>query len=479
MTTIETILFQHGPLMSSELARQLGIKESIPINTASQKVSRSKKIEKIKGFYTSNQSFCFLKVHENNDIFYDRFIKSLFDNGKKYWYCLNALRLHGGTLSKEFLECYTNYPVLALKGHIPFGKVLQKFVEQGILIYSNSYYSIAPKFNLSRNTSVANKTIELIKIDTLSSFKSLVRNTGMISYNSGASFAEYGKFRWAFKGVSTITGLFQNEKPGFLLADILLGNSIYKNDVDFFVEKIKHIQSFKNASRIIPFLIVDDLDKDALSLLKQRGIVIGFIGELFGQKYAETLKELVTILTNAGASLKKNPDKYLDLIKQLKIYNEGLVNNIRGALFEYMVGHIHSASCQSLDLGREIFENEAKHEMDILAVYNDKIVIAECKAKKSMIDIDVIEKWINVKIPAFKAWYDKQETYKKKRLEFEFWSTGGFTSDAFDKLNRFSESAQKFKVSYFRASEMREVARSMDNKKLKEALDNFFLKIDV
>lgn len=392
MTTIETTLFEHGPLMSSELARQLGIKESIPINTASQKVSRSKKIEKIKGFYTSNQSFCYLKVHENNDIFYDRFIKSLFDNGKKYWYCLNALRLHGGTLSKEFLECYTNYPVLALKGHIPFGKVLQKFVEQGILTYSNSYYSIAPKFNLNRNTSVANKTIELIKIDTLSSFKSLVRNTGMISYNSGASFAEYGKFRWAFKGVSTITGLFQNEKPGFLLADILLGNSIYKNDVDFFVEKIKHIQSFKNAPRIIPFLIVDDLDKDALALLKQRGIVIGFIGELFGQKYAETLKELVTILTNAGASLKKNPDKYLDLIKQLKIYNEGLVNNIRGALFEYMVGHIHTASCQSLDLGREIFENEAKHEMDILAVYNEKIVIAECKAKKSMVDIDVIEK---------------------------------------------------------------------------------------
>lgn len=245
---------------------------------------------------------------------------------------------------------------------------------------------------MNRNTSVANKTIELIKIDTLSSFKSLVRNTGMISYNSGASFAEYGKFRWAFKGVSTITGLFQNEKPGFLLADILLGNSIYKNDVDFFVEKIKHIQSFKNAPRIIPFLIVDDLDKDALALLKQRGIVIGFIGELFGQKYAETLKELVTILTNAGASLKKNPDKYLDLIKQLKIYNEGLVNNIRGALFEYMVGHIHTASCQSLDLGREIFENEAKHEMDILAVYNEKIVIAECKAKKSMVDIDVIEK---------------------------------------------------------------------------------------
>ena len=177
--------------------------------------------------------------------------------------------------------------------------------------------------------------------------------------------------------------------------------------------------------------------------------------------------------------MKKNPDKYLDLIKQLKKYNEGLVNNIRGALFEYMVGHIHSVDCQSLDLGIEIFENSARHEMDIRAIYSDRIVIAECKATKSMIDLDVIEKWINIKIPAFKIWFDKQETYKKKRLEFEFWSTGGFTDDAFSKLNGFSESAQKFKVSYYQASEMREIARSMDNKKLKEALDNYFLKIDV
>lgn len=479
MTSIENILFEHGPMMSSELAKKLGLKESIPLNTASQKVSRNNKIEKIKGFYSSNQSFCYLDQHEHNGVFYDRFVKSLYENGRKYWYCINALKMHGGMLSKEFLECYTNYPIIALKGHLPFNKVMQKFVEQGILVYNDTYYSLAPKFTLNRNTSVANKTIELIKKDTLSSFKSLVKNTGLISFNTGEFFAEYGKFRWSFKGVSAVTGLFQNGNPGFLLADIVLGTAIYKDDVSFFVEKIKHIQSFKNAPRLIPFLIVDDMDKEALALLKQNGIVIGFIGELFGQKYAETLKELVTILTNAGASLKKNPDKYLDLINQLKKYNEGLVNNIRGTLFEYMVGHIHSVDCQSVDLGREIIENNARHEMDIHATYADKVVIAECKAKKAMIDLDVIDTWINIKIPAFKIWFDKQETYKKKRLEFEFWSTSGFTDTGLDRLKRFSESAKKFKVSYFQANEMREKARTMDNKKLKEALDNFFLKIDV
>jgi len=465
--------------MSGELAQKLELMDSIPNNTASQKVTRSKEIEKIKGYYTSNQSFCYLQEHENSGVLYDKFIKSLYDNGRKYWYCINALKIHGGILNHRFLECYTNYPVIPLKKHLPFNKVMQKFVEQGILVYNNSDYLLAPKFSLNRNSSLAHKTIEQIKENTLSSFNMLVKNTGLISFKTGELFAEYGKFRWAFKGVSNVTGLVQNGNPGFVLADIIIGTQIYEDDVRFFVEKLKHIQSFKNAPRLIPFLIVDDLDKEALTFLKKHGIVVGFIGELFGQKYAETLKELITILKNAGASLKKTPDKYLDLIEQLKKYNEGLVNNIRGALFEYMVGHIHLTTGQSVDLGREIIENNARHEMDILAIYSDKVVIAECKAKKSMVDIDVINNWIDIKIPAFKTWIDKQETYKKKGLEFEFWSTSGFTADAFDRLKRYSESAKKYKVTYFQAGEMREKARLMDNKKLKEALDNYFLKIDV
>lgn len=479
MTSIEKILYNHGPMMSSDLAKYLEKADSIPNNTASQQISRSRKIEKIKGFYTSNQSFCYLKEHESNGIFYEKFIKSLYDNGRKYWYSINALRLHGGILNQKFLECYTNYPVIALKGHLPFNKIMQKFVIEGIMVYNGSYYSLAPKFGLNRTSSVAHKTIEMIKEDILSSFHNLVKNTGIISFNTGELFAEYGKFRWAFKGVSNITGLIQNGHSGFLLADIIIGNSIYENDVRFFIEKLGHIQSYKNAPRIIPFLIVDNLDKKALSLLKQKGIVVGFIGELFGQKYADTLKELVTILSNAGANLKKSPEKYLDLIKELKRYNEGLVNNIRGALFEYMVGHIHSIDCKSVDIGREIVEDKARHEMDILATYGNKIVIAECKAKISKVDLEIIDNWINIKIPAFKIWFDKQETYKKMNLEFEFWSTSGFTNDAEARLKRFSESVKTYKVSYFQSTEMREKAISMDNKKLKEALDNFFLKTNV
>ena len=300
------------------------------------------------------------------------------------------------------------------------------------------------------------------------------------SYFFRKTSSEFGKFRWAFKGVSNITGLMQGSKPGFILADVIVGTSINEKDVSFFIEKIKHIQSFNNASRIVPYLIVDDLSREALIALKFHGIAIGFIKELFGQKYADTLKELISVLNNAGASLKSSPEKYLDLIKELKKYNEGLANNIRGALFEFVVGHIHSlGSNNSIDLGREIYENDSRHEMDVLAIYSDKIVIAECKAKRSKIDLKTIDKWLGEKIPAFRKWIEKQEIWKNKKIEFEFWSTGGFTDDALEKLEYISSSVSKYKVLYYEPNDIRKRALSMKNKKLKEALNDFFLKTKV
>jgi hypothetical protein len=76
-------------------------------------------------------------------------MKSMYDNGKKYWFCLNAIQANGGLISQNYLECYTNYPILPLKSHLPFKKVMQKFVENNILIFNDGHYFIAPKLNQS------------------------------------------------------------------------------------------------------------------------------------------------------------------------------------------------------------------------------------------------------------------------------------------------------------------------------------------
>jgi hypothetical protein len=480
MTTIEQILKTKGPMMSGELSEELSRVEKIPVNTASQKVSRSKTIKKIKGFFVSNQSLCFLEEQYKEEQLYTIFSEALFEKGKKYWYCLNALKVHGGIINSKFLECYTNYPVLPLKKHLPFKKVMQKFVAEGVIVFNgNDEYFFSPKFCPIDTSSLAHRTIETIKEDILAHFHTLIRNTGLISYNSGKLFGEFGKFRWGFTGASYIRGLVNSKNPGFLLADILFGREVYKNDILFFVEKLNHVQSFKNASRVIPFLIVDNLHPSALEELKKNGIALGLISELFGEKYAKALNELVSILNNAGANLKSQPNKYLELISELKTFNETLIFNIRGTLFEYFVGHIHSKNSQSIDLGREIFENNGKHEIDVFAIYSNKVVFGECKATNGKIDIDKVKKWIDVKIPAFRTWLLKQETLRNHEIEFEYWATGGFTDDAKKKLDDYIVSTKKFKVSYFEPDKIRELTIKMKNKKLKEALDTYFLKAKV
>jgi hypothetical protein len=454
--------------------------EKIEKNTASQKITRDKSIQKIKGFFSSGQSFCYLENQFNDPNFFEKLSSAMEEYGKKYWYCLNAIKLTGGILSQKFLECYTNYPVLPLKSHVPFKEVLQKFVANNILIFNDEYYLLAPRFNQSYLSLSQYSTIEMIKDDILNNFKSITKNIGLTSYHTGETFAEFGKLKWAFKGVCPVAGLKSNGKFGFVLSDILFGHPIYEKDVLFFIEKLKTVQSFKNASRILPFLIVDDLDQKALEILKSNGILIGFIKELFGQKYADTLKDLVTVLNNAGASLKTEPDKYLDLIHELKKYNSGLANNIKGTLFEFVVGHIHSfKSNSSITLGREIFENNKKHEIDVLAIYNDKAVFAECKAIKGKIDKARIEKWTSEKIPAFRQWANKQDTWRNKNLEFEFWTTSGFEEDAEDILKKISSTASSIKVSYYSGQEVRKRALEINNKKLKETIDNFFLNTSV
>jgi len=479
MTIIEELLENLGPTMSSELAARLHEKEHIPLNTASQRVSRSKEIKRIKGFFTSNQSLCFLENQYKDGQLYEVLSNAMQTHGKKYWYCLNAIKMHGGIIESKFLECYTNYPVKALKKHIPFQQVMQKFVSEGILIFRDTEYLFSPKFSPIDTSSVIHKTLEIIKKDILLHFHLLMKNTGFISFNSGETFAEYGKFRWGFKGASYLRGLVDDDKPGFILADILFGKEIYKEDVQFFIEKLNHVQSFKRASKVIPFLIVDDLHKDALFELKKNGVAIGLISELFGQKYALALKELVVVLSNAGASLKTQPDKYLELISELKTYNETLIYNIRGTLFEYFVGHIHTTNSKSIDLGREIYENDGKHEIDVFAIYSDKVVFAECKATNSQIDEIKINKWITQKIPAFRKWLLKQETLKNHDIEFEYWATGGYTVEADKILKEFSSSAKKYKVTYLSGADIRQKTISLKNKKMKEALDTYFLKTNV
>ena len=476
MTTIEDILFSQGPMMSGQLSRLVADRELIPENTASQKVRRAKEIIKIKGFFTSQQSFCYLEVHKNTIDLFECLSKAMFEHGRKYWYSLNALKLNNGVIPKKELECYTNYPIEKLKGHRPFSEIMSNFINEKIITYDDECYYLSPSFSSISSNSIKSRVISQIKQTVLNDFSKIIRNTGFVSYNTVDFFAEYGKFRWGIKGVSYVSGLRNGDKPGYLLADIILGNSFYSNDVEFFIKKIDHVLSYARAPRLIPFLIVDNINDDALRLLKPKGVIIGFIGELFGQKYSDALNELVGMLNNIGASMQQSPEKFIKLISELEIYNQTLVNNIKGSLFEFFVGHIVQRHYPNIDPGKIIYGEKGKHEIDIFAYNSDSVIIIECKAMKRPIDENDIRKWQREVIPLVQAYIKTQQILVDKNIIFEYWSISGFTEDAELKLEKFKKNASAFTVNYYDTNAIKTYVNSLKNKTLNTTLQNYFIK---
>ncbi|KAA6317721.1 hypothetical protein EZS27_032166 [termite gut metagenome] len=476
MTNIEKILAQRGPMMSGELAKHLSIILKVPENTASQKISRSKNVIKIKGFFSSNQSFCYLESHKKTGNLYEDLSRAMFDHGRKYWFCLNAIRLSNGMIFKTELECYTNYPIVRLKGHKPFSVIMGEFVKNKIITYDDDCYYLAPSFSGSSLNTVKSRAISQIKKTVLNDFSQIIKNIGLVSFNSVELFAEYGKFRWGVKGVSYITGLKTDSKPGFVVGDIILGNPFYFKDVEFFLRKIEHIQSFSKAPRLMPFLLIDNIDNDALDKFKKKGIVIGFIGELFGQKYANALTELIVLLNNIGASLSGTPDKFIKLIEELEIYNKSLVYNIKGSLFEYFVGYLIHQHFPNIDIGRIIYGENEKHEVDVFAYNADTVVIAECKTTQNPIDVDEIKKWQRSVIPLVRNYIKTQDILSNKKIIFEYWSVSGFSSDALKRLTDFKNATTAFTVVYYDTDAIKSRVHQSKNKALSNTLNNYFLK---
>jgi hypothetical protein len=471
--TITDLLEIHGPISSGDLSKHLARALDISVNAASRQIGRCLEIERMGGFLKSSQSICYLPKHREQ-VLAERLSDILKVSGKKYWFTLNSISKHNGILSRQYLECYTNYPILPLKGHIPFSAVMEKFVKSNILVVQDDIFMLSPKLRPQGVNTVYHHAVDMVKDQVLQDFRSLARNIGLISYDSGQLSGEFGKFRWAFKAVSAVRGLRAKGAFGFLVADILLGTAVYKEDVEFLVQKVTTVERFTNAPRLFPMLLIDDLDVNALKYLKSHGIVIGFIRELFGEKYAHTVRDLLQILNNAAASLIANPDRYLDLIKQLKKYNEGLAKNMKGSLFEYMIAHLHRENCQNIELGRQVIFKNRRYDIDVLAVYSSKIVVAECKATKQPIDESEIRKWINERLHIFKGWIESQEIYREKEVVFEYWSIGGFTEQAVEIISLSQKKIKSFQIAVFDQSTIRQIVINRKNKKMKEALDEYF-----
>ncbi len=275
---------------------------------------------------------------------------------------------------------------------------------------------------------------------TIAHFHEWGRNIGLFSYDSADFHSELSSYQFAMVAPSYINSLVSKSKngkniPAFVVADILLNRDIDKDDIEFFIKKLENVSMRNTTARIIPFLLIGTHSQAVYSVLKSKGIIVGNIDELFGDKYSESVYGILNLIENAGAILKTNPDQYLKLIESIEKLSTGKTYNLKGDLFEMAVGYYRGQLCKTLEISKTVSHDNEFREIDVYAVYQDKVVFAECKGYNSKIDDEFVEKWLSKKIPVIRNWALSCESLCDKQIVFEIWSTGGFTDDATKRLS--------------------------------------------
>jgi hypothetical protein len=472
-------------MISSDLANELVKSHSINHITARKRISRSiAPINKINLGFENNQSFIFLSDQFGTEKYWKVLTKNLMLYSKAYYSFINSIIFHFGFINKSQISAYSFSPIKKLKRHLNASNIINNLQKHDII--QNVDEDI---FQLNSNLFKQNnfhrfRAIEIAKNQVIIDFLHWARTMNLISYNTGECLnerAEFCKFQWGFTSPSYINGITEFKdgkiKPGFIVADILIGRKLREIDIEFFISKIATIKQQKKASAFIPFLICDNIENSAFKKVKSKGIVIGFIEELFGSTYSKTLQLLIDTITDATKVVTSDPNQFLDLIKKLSAL-EGKFGNIKGDMFELVVGYFYSIENKPIVISKSIKERESEKsvEIDVFVNATRQLRIVECKGLKSPLGLEYVEYWLNDRVPVIRKWILSQDDYKSKEVIFEIWSTSGFEDNALHLLQSQSNSIKpsKYKVKFFDKPAIVKKFKETKNTKLQEVLKQYY-----
>ncbi len=483
MTYIEKYIKNKGGILSGDLARYIEKKQGITNEAARKRVQRLKSpIHKVGGLFTDKKVFVYHSDNFQNPDYFNDLVEAFKTDGKRCYSIINALKYHHGLVPIDELANYSISPVNLVKGHMKFSSVIELLKKHNLVRETNTgEYGLNVSIAEQSSPNVRHiKGVQLSKRLVIQQFEIWSKNIGLVSFKKGKNNNLVGGFQFAFTAPTYIDGfvgyISKTKKPGFLVADILIGNITNENTVSFFLRKIAAIKASNPTLKLLPVLLVDGISAEGLNKLKSKGVLVASIKELFGKDYSDLLKNIINTVTNAGAILKTEPEKYLQLMDKLTKLIDGKTNNLRGDLFELAVGFYFSKYSQSLDIGKRVpvIDSNRTREIDVLAKSENEICIVECKGYNYPVDIDYIEIYLSEKIKEIRGWL--AITHSDKRHRFEIWSTGGFTKKALVLLKATKNKARKFDFDYLDQSDIKERANKLNSEKFKEILRDYYLK---
>ncbi len=481
MNRVESLLKKHGPMLSGTLANLYEKKYNTTNDAARKAISRARSpIQKLKFFpFEKNQVFCYLEEQYNTSIYKENLYCSLKQRSSTIAPLLIALENNHGFISKDFFAIYSVSPIKKTKGHRLFTRNITDLLTAGIICdYDSEYYVLNESYSgitpeLSHHKSY-NRICKIISND----FISWAAKINLIAFNSAISYpsiAEFSHFQWNITCPSYTQPIYDclNGKPGFLVADVLFKPQASVSDINYFIGKTNIIRHFKNIPNFLPVLLVNSVSPEALKLLKEHKVFVGILSNLYDSSYVNILSDIYNVFQNATSILLNDTTKIDTLLENIT-KNEGRFNNVMGDLFEYMVGSFYSKLGVSYLEMNKFIPNEkgTKNELDILICKDNKIIAIECKATKSPLSYEYVQKWLSEIVPTFRKWI--QTTYPQRQYEFQIWSLGGYDEQATILLEKHKKTASKYTLLYYSKPEMIDIAKEYNDHTFSNQLHKHF-----
>jgi hypothetical protein len=493
MNKISQILHHRGPMLSSDISAILR-EEGKSAEASRQMVSRlPEEVRTLHGLpFPKRARFLYLETQYGTDQYWEALTIAIDKSNPAYSAALAGVRSRGGCVPLTDFDTVAGAPVKQ-KGQLSGITVLERLssvrllsrvqiegVGDCVLLTGQTPDSAL----LSRLR--ARLLTEGVLLDAIRSWagKMNLASPGVMTIRDQTSAPQFVTCRFDLCGPSYLRPLTRfaegKIKPGFLVADVVVGSELSQSGVASFLRKCTLLSNIRGTSPFIPMLIADGFSPEALRDCRAMGVITTRPDTLFGRDVARALGDLLHTLSNAAAVAAKSPDRIEELFTRLSAI-EGAAGNLRGALFELLVGHmVRAVEGGSIDIGALVRSPKTgqQAEIDVRLVSEKRLCIYECKGYQpsSVVLPGEIDEWLTKRIPTIYAAHRSEERFSDSKLRFEFWTCGTIHPDATRSLQKAKSSTTKYQIEWKDGAEVREYANNMKAPGIRKILDEHYFK---
>jgi hypothetical protein len=496
-SAIESILEFEGPQLASVVKSRL-LQKGFSDQAARQQISRVR--GSVRRFTAitlpKRESFLYLDHQYSSSEFWRALLRALTEKKTAYGFALQGLIARGGILPLSYFDIVSGCPYRPAKKQLNTAFVLERLVNIGLLeLVEIEGYGQCVTINANGRligTPDMSHMSSLILVEEIlaQGVKDWLRKLGLASYNATKArslrdLPDFGPFKWDISGPSYLFPLVKKSasgaKPGFIVADVFVEGELDVPQVQYFVKKCRMARIHKNQSPFMAILVAERFTNEAFTLGKQEGLLFTTPENLFGTAIAGALKNLLDTLHNAAAVAAKNPAKIEQLFSSLSSI-EGASGNLRGALFNMIVGHLVLNDREgSIDIGKKVSDPEdsrRRAEIDVLNVRRNSLELAvyECKGWLSPIDKETVEEWLTKKVPLIYKALRAQARFRNSKFQFEIWTSSYFKPDAQEYLEARRKDTKKYEIGWKCGPEILEYSQNIRLAPISEMLNEHYLK---